>query len=178
MRGALPKAALHSLDPRPRLPPPPWPEPAPRACFASLPPPPPQLRRPIPTLQHQPSCHNRLAEPLPLALLAPTHPKGFADVEESSFYLQLPDLRAVLPAMLFEAGRAAPTEDATDTTGFDATLARLPACASRADIDELASELCIRGGGREGGRFELRQPGRQGQEGWWGGCEGPEWNGR
>jgi len=34
---------------------------------------------------------------------------------------------------------------AADTSGFDEALSRLPSCISKAEIDALASELCIRG---------------------------------
>ncbi len=57
----------------------------------------------------------------------------------------LPDLRSVLPAVLFDA--AAPADDADDgRAAFDALLATIPAaCATRAATDDLASEIVCKG---------------------------------
>ena len=63
----------------------------------------------------------------------------YADAEERAFYEQLPDLRAVLPAVLFSE------EGDADTSGLEEAMRRLPSCSSRREVDDLASELTMRG---------------------------------
>eukprot|EP00967_Tisochrysis_lutea_P121206 scaffold199535_cov26-Tisochrysis_lutea.AAC.4 len=104
----------------------------------------------------------KYAHPLADTLLHCASAPGFDDEDDAAFYLQLPDLRAALPAVLFEgsAPGAPATAEASrntneasskdvpsDASGFDEAIATLSACTSKAEIDNLASELCIRGEG-------------------------------
>ena len=54
----------------------------------------------------------------------------YADAEERAFYEQLPDLRAVLPAVLFSE------EGDADTSGLEEAMRRLPSCSSRREVDD------------------------------------------
>ena len=56
----------------------------------------------------------------------------YADAEERAFYEQLPDLRAVLPAVLFSE------EGDADTSGLEEAMRRLPSCSSRREVDDYA----------------------------------------
>jgi len=73
----------------------------------------------------------------------------FEDADTRAFYEQLPDLKSVLPAVLFEdpSERGASVEAVDDDSAarFEALLAELPLCTSRERCDELASEMCGKG---------------------------------
>ena len=68
----------------------------------------------------------------------------FDDKDTRTFYETLPDLMAVLPAVLFGEGGEADMKEQT-AESFEAQLKQLPGCTSRAMVDEVASNLVCSG---------------------------------
>ena len=70
----------------------------------------------------------------------------FEDKDTRTFYETLPDLLAVLPAVLFDAGGDADLNSPEmSAQSFESLLTQLPGCTSREIVDELASQLVCRG---------------------------------
>tara|TARA_B100000524_G_scaffold190556_1_gene98773 strand:- start:112 stop:3438 length:3327 start_codon:yes stop_codon:yes gene_type:complete len=72
----------------------------------------------------------------------------YGDLETRVFYEVMPDLRSVLPAVLFEEvkrGAAAPWGETDIAAKFDELLLAMPKMSSKQQCDDLASELCCRG---------------------------------
>ena len=111
------------------------------------------LAREMPVMQDEQE-ERREAVSVSVVGAAGNNPDGddlYADAEARAFYEQLPDLRSVLPAVLFGdddsgGGGAGIGSDALEAKAtVEGLLSMLPRIMSKSEIDDLASEVVCKG---------------------------------
>ena len=105
------------------------------------------LLRPMPVLEEAPAAEEA-AKKVDVTLHGASDAAAkaddvYEDAESRSFYEQLPDLQAVLPAVLFAADGGGPAAAAESKEAIERLLAQMPSLAGKETVDELASELVV-----------------------------------
>ena len=104
------------------------------------------LLRPLPPLEEEPKPEAAKKMDVTVHGAADASGEGdevYEDAESRAFYEQLPDLQAVLPAVLFAAEEGAKSSTAEGKEAVEKLLGQMPALASKAEVDELASQLVV-----------------------------------